>query len=232
MFVGGGLYRDGLTQPKLLTLMSPAHNHVQDGRMFFYEAARAPDKASCEAHIEEIAKLNAAAGRFIRNAARHEWAMYATRGNVVLDQVTSNMSESVNSMMGEEVRLFRHLRCTFSLSFCFVPCVLLVHIWVLCSPPRASIRLSAGSVPPIQFAGSRAVAYQTLQLHLHLLVFACVISFSQTRGKAPLEFFQDIVVESGGKLAKYAEININNPAAVHTPFAASKFNSEMEWANT
>lgn len=118
--------------------------------MSFYEAARAPDKASCEAHIEEIAKLNAAAGRFIRNAARHEWAMYATRGNVVLDQVTSNMSESVNSMMGEEVRLFCHLRFTFSLSFC-------LFTFGFCAPH------------PVQAFGCRRVRYLQFSLRVREL---------------------------------------------------------------
>eukprot|EP00903_Cladosiphon_okamuranus_P006044 g5961.t1 len=75
-----------------------------DGRMFFYEAARAPDKASCEAFIDKIAALNDNAGKYIREARRDDWAMYGTRGNVVQDQVTSNMSESGNNMIGNKVR--------------------------------------------------------------------------------------------------------------------------------
>lgn len=74
--------------------------------MFFYEAARAPDQASCEHYIGRIRALNSAAGKKIAEAPRHEWAMYATRGNTVWDQVTSNASETTNSMMGEQVRFF------------------------------------------------------------------------------------------------------------------------------
>ncbi|CAB1114452.1 unnamed protein product [Ectocarpus sp. CCAP 1310/34] len=67
-----------------------------------YEAARATDKATCEANIDKIAALNPAAGEYIRLQPRHEWAMYATRGNVVQDQVTSNMSETANNMIGPD----------------------------------------------------------------------------------------------------------------------------------
>lgn len=78
--------------------------------MYFYEAARATDKASCEMYIDKISDLNSSAGKYIREAPRHEWAIYATRGNLVQDQITSNMSESANSMMGQEVRLLCRLR--------------------------------------------------------------------------------------------------------------------------
>lgn len=55
---------------------------------------------------------------------------------------------------------------------------------------------------------------------------------SQTRAKAPLEFFQDIVMKSGAKLSSQAEIQIANPSAVHTPFAVKQLNTEIEWAKT
>eukprot|EP00903_Cladosiphon_okamuranus_P006800 g6628.t1 len=122
-----------------------------DGRMFFYEAARAPDKASCEAYIDKIAALNDKAGKNIREARRDDWAMYATRGNVVQDQVTSNMSESANNMIG-----------------------------------------------------------------------------NKAREDAPLGFFQEMVAQGGTKLASQAEIHIDRPTSVHTPFAVSTFNAEME----
>eukprot|EP00752_Nemacystus_decipiens_P006487 g5840.t2 len=54
----------------------------------------------------------------------------------------------------------------------------------------------------------------------------------ETREKAPLELFLDIVMQSGAKLANQAALQINNPLAVHTPFALSKFNAEMELAKT
>lgn len=80
--------------------------------MLFYEAARAPDKATCEENLNKIKDLNPVAGKKISDAPRHEWAMYATRGNTVGDQVTSNISESTNAMMGADVS---RLRLAFSL---------------------------------------------------------------------------------------------------------------------
>lgn len=71
--------------------------------MYFYQAAKAPDKATCEFYLEKIKVLNPAAGKSIAEAPREKWAMYATRGNVVWDDVTSNASESTNSAMGAEV---------------------------------------------------------------------------------------------------------------------------------
>lgn len=45
-----------------------------------------------------------------------------------------------------------------------------------------------------------------------------------------MEFFQDIVMQSGAKLAGQAEMKANNTSAVHTPFAAAKLNAEMAWS--
>lgn len=81
--------------------------------MHYFEAARAPDKTTCENNIEKIAALNPVASEYIRDQPRHDWAMYATAGNVVQDQVTSNMSETANSIMGAEVRLLRLIRPYF-----------------------------------------------------------------------------------------------------------------------
>ncbi|CAB1098767.1 unnamed protein product [Ectocarpus sp. CCAP 1310/34] len=120
-----------------------------------YEAARATDKATCEVNIDKIAALDPAAGKYIRLQTRHEWAMYATRGNVVQDQVTSNMSETANNMMGPD-----------------------------------------------------------------------------TRSKAPLDFLMDTAFQGLDKLASQANIQINNPAAVHTPHAVKVLHAEMEWAKT
>eukprot|EP00903_Cladosiphon_okamuranus_P012232 g11472.t1 len=50
--------------------------------------------------------------------------------------------------------------------------------------------------------------------------------------KGPLEFFQDVVMQTGAKLASQGEIYKNNPDAVHTLFAVSKFNAKMGWSKT
>lgn len=71
--------------------------------MEFYSAARAPDQATCEFHLNKVKALNAVAGQKIAEIPRHTWAMYATRGNVVWDQVTSNISETTNHMITADV---------------------------------------------------------------------------------------------------------------------------------
>lgn len=79
--------------------------------MALYEAARAPDKARCDENLDVIKGLNAAAWQKMSAVPRKSWAMYATRGNVVWDQVTSNPSESTNHMMGAEVSNHSYLDC-------------------------------------------------------------------------------------------------------------------------
>lgn len=114
--------------------------------MYFYEAARAPDKTSCEAYIDKIAGLNSAAGKYIREAPRHDWAMYATRGNVVQDQVTSNVSETANSMMGSEVRLLCRARPTIFLFSLFGVLRVVLASWRFWLPvPRCKPGLGAVS---------------------------------------------------------------------------------------
>lgn len=82
--------------------------------MHFYQAARAPDKATCENHLNKIKDLNSAAYDKLVAAPRDKWAMYATRGNAVWDQVNSNMAESLNSAMGSEVNIRMRVRLFLS----------------------------------------------------------------------------------------------------------------------
>ena len=83
--------------------------------MYFYQAARAPDKCTGECNLDKIKELNPADYAKLAGVPRDKWAMYATRGNVVWDQVNSNTAESLNSAMGMEVssrmrsRLFSRL---------------------------------------------------------------------------------------------------------------------------
>lgn len=81
--------------------------------MHFYAAARAPDKATCDYHLKKIEELNPVAAQKMMAVPRDTWAMHGTRGNVVWDQVTSNMSESTNHAMGAEVS------CTYAPSVFF-----------------------------------------------------------------------------------------------------------------
>ena len=60
---------------------------------------KAPDQATCEFYLNKFTALNAVAGQKIADIPRHTWAMCATRGNVVWDQVTSNISETTNHMI-------------------------------------------------------------------------------------------------------------------------------------
>ena len=85
-------------------LVHPLHCFpAQKGRVAFYSAARAPDQATCEFYLNKFTALNAVAGQKIADIPRHTWAMYATRGNVVWDQVTSNISETTNHMITADV---------------------------------------------------------------------------------------------------------------------------------
>ena len=54
----------------------------------------------------------------------------------------------------------------------------------------------------------------------------------QTRSKPVLDFLQDVVMQSASRQAGFAELKIKDPAAVHTPFAVSNLNAEMEWSKT
>ena len=71
--------------------------------MHLYSAARAPDTATCDYHLEKIKGLDAVAGQELADIPRNTWAMSATRGNTVWNQVTSYMSESTNNYVGAEV---------------------------------------------------------------------------------------------------------------------------------
>jgi len=67
--------------------------------------ARKPTKAAFEYHMGEVEKLNPGAAQKLRSIPPNTWANYACRDNTIWDQVTSNMAESVNNMVGHEVCL-------------------------------------------------------------------------------------------------------------------------------
>jgi len=70
-----------------------------------YQMARKPTKAAFEYHMGEVEKLNPGAAQKLRSIPHNTWANYACRDNTIWDQVTSNMAESVNNMVGHEVCL-------------------------------------------------------------------------------------------------------------------------------
>ena len=70
-----------------------------------YQMARKPTKAAFEYHMGEVEKLNAGAAEKLRSIPPNTWANYACRDNTIWNQVTSNMAESVNNMVGPVVRL-------------------------------------------------------------------------------------------------------------------------------
>lgn len=95
------------------------------GRVAMYEAAKAPHKAGCEQQLQKIKELNKVAGDKIASIPRDTWAMYATRDNKVWDQTTSNMSESTNHAIGEQVRAI----CLLALVVC---CHGVLALWAAC----------------------------------------------------------------------------------------------------
>lgn len=68
-----------------------------------YQAAKAPTKATFEYHMAKVKSLNDKAHDKLLATPLNTWANHECRDNVIWDQVTSNMSESVNNMIGSEV---------------------------------------------------------------------------------------------------------------------------------
>lgn len=76
---------------------------AQQGRYHVYQAAKAPTKATFDHHMKAVSKLNPKAADKLNETPHDTWANYACRDNVIWDQTTSNISESVNAMIGKEV---------------------------------------------------------------------------------------------------------------------------------
>lgn len=92
----------------------------QGGRHHVYQGAKAPTEATFLYHVGEVNKLNPAAAEKLLSIPHNTWANYACRDNVIWDQVTSNMSESVNNMIGHEVYMpFLH----YTQGGIFAPCI-------------------------------------------------------------------------------------------------------------
>lgn len=69
-----------------------------------YQAAKAATEGLFNHHMNAVKNLNVAAYDKLMATPHNTWANYACRKNVIWDQTTSNMAESVNNMIGTEVR--------------------------------------------------------------------------------------------------------------------------------
>ncbi|CAB1096279.1 unnamed protein product [Ectocarpus sp. CCAP 1310/34] len=54
--------------------------------------------------MNEVQNLNPAAFKKLNDTPHNTWANYACKNNVIWDQTTSNFSESLNKLIGEETR--------------------------------------------------------------------------------------------------------------------------------
>lgn len=70
-----------------------------------YKAAKAATKALFDHHMNEVKNLNPAAFKKLNDTPHNTWANYACKNNVIWDQTTSNFSESLNKLIGEEVHM-------------------------------------------------------------------------------------------------------------------------------
>ena len=70
-----------------------------------YQAAQAATKALFDHHMNEVEKLNPKAFIELNKREHNTWANYACRKNVIWEQSTSNMAESTNALVGEEVQM-------------------------------------------------------------------------------------------------------------------------------
>ena len=72
--------------------------------MLVYEASKAPTKSFFLASMDKLKANKEASWKGLNDTPHKLWANYADRRNMTWNQSTSNMSETVNSMIGAEVR--------------------------------------------------------------------------------------------------------------------------------
>ena len=69
-----------------------------------YEASKAPTESLFRASMDKLKANKEASWKGLNDTPHKLWANYADRRNMRWNQSTSNMSETVNSMIGAEVR--------------------------------------------------------------------------------------------------------------------------------
>eukprot|EP00904_Undaria_pinnatifida_P008857 jgi/Undpi1/5100/HiC_scaffold_19.g08452.m1 len=72
------------------------------GRYHVYQAAKAATHDTFKLHMQQVRNLNEKAHERLNKTPHGTWANYACRKNVIWDQTTSNMAESVNNVIGAE----------------------------------------------------------------------------------------------------------------------------------
>ena len=68
-----------------------------------FSAARAPSSSFFDYYMDKVKLLKPASHASIMKNPPTLWANYACSDNLIWDQVTTNMSESANNMIGDEV---------------------------------------------------------------------------------------------------------------------------------
>ena len=71
--------------------------------MIAYDASKAPTQSTFLYYMDKLNEVKQASWRELNAKPHTLWANYADRGNMTWNQSTSNMSESVNNMIGAEV---------------------------------------------------------------------------------------------------------------------------------
>lgn len=201
------------------------------------------------------------AGKKMADAPRQEWAMYATRGNIVWDQVTSNMSESTNNLMGAEMSSTRLPTRLHFLYFGFhrflvysqVPpmpfsCQILTTVIAFNISPFQKLffrmrRVRSCVAPPqdvVRVVISRRVFEESVLTHECFVPAPSPCTFRvcgvscRRRGRSRCStFFPGRRHGLGIQASRVRGAEDQRPGRrAHTPFAVSKLNAEMQWSNT
>ena len=78
--------------------------------MLAYEASKAPTDNLFRASMDKLKANKETSWKALNDKPHKLWANYADRGNMTWNQSTSNMSETVNNMIGTEVRSYNSWR--------------------------------------------------------------------------------------------------------------------------
>ena len=79
---------------------------LQDRIVLAYEASKAQIESRFHASMGKLKANKEASWKGLNDSPRKLWASYADRGNMAWNQPSSNMSETVISMIGVKVRSF------------------------------------------------------------------------------------------------------------------------------
>ena len=79
---------------------------LQDRMVLAYGASKAQTESPSRASMGKLKANKEASWKGLNDSPRKLWASYADRGNMAWNQPSSNMSETVISMIGVKVRSF------------------------------------------------------------------------------------------------------------------------------